>query len=203
MKTTTLFQLGGIALVLSAVLFGIGNLMYFLSGEQPLTTLGLWIAIIGDALQVLGVFALFARQAQRSGVLGLIGFVLVVCSNMAETGSLAVQLGVAAGVISNEQVTQVASYTLVGSILTWISVAGFIALGISIYRAQAFPKYAGALLVLVGLIQPLTGPLAFTRPIFALVSFVAWAWLGWVLMTGTRESATDNRVVSQERAPAT
>jgi hypothetical protein len=65
--------------------------------------------------------------------------------------------------------------------MPWVWVAGLIAFGISIYRAQVFPKYAGVLLILVGLLQPLTGPLAFTRPIYAVCYFVAWAWLGWTL----------------------
>jgi hypothetical protein len=48
-----------------------------------------------------------------------------------------------------------------------------------------FPKYAGALLVLLGLIQPLTGSLALTRPIYAICYFIAWAWLGWALYSKT------------------
>ena len=54
-------------------------------------------------------------------------------------------------------------------------------LGLSIYRAQVFPKYAGALLVLLAFVQQLTGPLAFTRPIFAIIAVALWAWLGWSL----------------------
>jgi hypothetical protein len=60
-------------------------------------------------------------------------------------------------------------------------VAGLITFGISIYRAQVFPRYAGVLLILLGLIQPLAGLLAVVRPIYALVYFTAWAWLGWDL----------------------
>ena len=110
-------------------------------------------------------------------------------------GSDAVTLGVAAGVISEEQIVGVPSYALLDSILPWIWVTGLIAFGISIYRADVFPKYAGALLVLLGLIQPLTGPLAFTRPIYAVCYFVTWAWLSWTLLT-------DKSVVSREPIPA-
>jgi hypothetical protein len=93
----------------------------------------------------------------------------------------AIGLGVAAGVISYEQIAQVPSYTLADSILPWIWDAGLVAFGISIYRAQVFPKYAGALLLLVAIVQPLTGPLAFMRPVYAICYFAAWAWLGWAL----------------------
>jgi hypothetical protein len=182
MKTTTLFQLGGIAVLLSAILTGIGRLIYFLSGQpdQPIT-LDLWRGIFAGALMVLGLGAVFARQSQRGGLLGLVGYILLVCATIFFIGSDAVGLGIAAGVISDEQIAQVPSYTLADSILPGIWVAGLIAFGISIYRAQVFPKYAGMLLVLLALLQPLTGPLAFTRPIYVVCYFVAWAWLGWKL----------------------
>jgi hypothetical protein len=130
---------------------------------------------------ILGLGALFARQSQRGGILGLVGYVLIILATIYFVASDAIGLGVAAEVISYEQLAQVPSYALADSILPWIWVAGLLAFGISIYRAQVFPKYAGALLILVGLLQPLTGALAFTRPIYATCYFVAWAWLGWTL----------------------
>ena len=182
MKRTSLFQLGGIAVLLSAILTGIGRLIYFLSGQPDLlTALDLWRGIFAGALMVLGLAALFARQSQQGGILGLVGYIFLVLATMYFVASDAVGLGLAAGVISNEQIARVPSYALADSILPWIWVAALIAFGISIYRAQVFPKYAGVLLLLVGLLQPLTGPLAFTRPIYAACYFVAWAWLGWTL----------------------
>ena len=186
MKTTTLFQLGGIAILLSAILTGIGRLIYFLSGQPDLETAPLiWRGIFAGVLFVLGIGALFARQSQRGGILGLVGYILLVCATIFFIASDAVALGISAGVISDEQIAQVPSYTLSSSIMPWIWVAGLIAFGISIYRAQVFPKNAGMLLIVVGLLQPLTGPLAFTRPIYAVCYFVAWAWLGWALYSKT------------------
>jgi hypothetical protein len=153
-KTTSLFQLGGIAVLLSAILATIGNLMYFLSGQPDApTTPGLWIAIFGDAFLVFGLGALFARQAQRGGVLGLVGYVLLVLALLYFVGSEAVGLGMAAGMISNEQIAQVPAYSLSDSIFPWFWTVGLIVFGISIYRAQVFPRYAGALLVLTALMQ--------------------------------------------------
>jgi|SRR5579859_466818 len=181
MTTASLFRLGGSAALLAAVLFGAGNITYFLSRQQP-TTLGYWVGIIGNAFFVLALCAVFARQAQRGGVLGLIGFVLLVWSLLGDIGVQAVSLGVAAGVFTNAQLAQVPGYALVDTVHFWMFVVGQIALGISIYRARVLPQYAGALLVVLGLIQPLTGPLAFTRPIYAIGFFVAWSWLGWSLL---------------------
>ncbi len=200
MKTTSLFQLGGIAILLSAILTGIGNLIFFLSGQpDQAATPDIWRGIFAGALFLLGLGALFARQSQRGGIAGLVGYVLLMCAVIFFTASDAVSLGVAAGVISNEQIAQVSSYALADSIMPWVWVAGLIAFGISIYRAQRFPKYAGALLVLVGLIQPLTGPLAFTRRIYAACYFVAWAWLGWKLYANAGMQSSEQ---PQEHFPA-
>ena len=108
MKRTSLFQIGGIAVFLSAILTGIGRLIYFLSGQpdQPIT-LDLWRGIFAGALMVLGLGALFARQAQRGGVLGLVGYVFLVLATIYFVASDAVGLGVAAAVISNEQIAQI------------------------------------------------------------------------------------------------
>jgi hypothetical protein len=191
MKTTTLFQLGGIAVLLSAILTGIGRLIYFVSGQPAeVITLDVWRGIFAGTFFLLGFGALFARQSQRGGIPGLIGYVFIMLAQTYFVGSDAVSLGVAAGVISNEQLIQVPSYALLDSFLPWTWAAGLIAFGISIYRATVFPKYAGVLLILLGLIQPLGGLLAFTRPIYAVCYFAAWAWLGWDLYSkaGIQES---------------
>lgn len=187
MKTTSLFQLGGIAIVLSAILTGIGSLIYFLPGQSAQTaTLDIWRGIFAGTLFMLGFGALFARQSKEGGILGLGGYVLIMLAQLFFVASDAVGLGVAAGVISAEQRAQVPAYAVSSFIMQWIWVAGLIAFGISIYRARVYPKYAGLLLVLLGLIQPLTGTLALTRPIYAICYFVAWAWLGWTLYSKVR-----------------
>jgi len=195
MKTTSLFRLGGIAVLLPAILYGINSLIHFLSGQEP-TSLVFLIAIVADAFFVLGLGALFARQSHRGGILGLVGYVILVWARMYFAASDAVSLGVLAGVISNEEIAQVPVYALSSSIMPWVWAAGLIVFGLSIYRAQVFPKYAGALLVLVGLLQPLTGPLSFTRPIYAACYYIALAWLGWILLM-------DKSVVSREPIPGT
>jgi hypothetical protein len=182
LKAISLFQFGGIAVFLSAILTGMGRLIYYLSGQPEIETAPLlWRGIFAGILFLLGFGALFARQSQRGGTLGLVGYVLIVCAMIFFIAEDVVRLGMSAGVITEEQIRQVPSYTLSSAVMPWIWVAGLITFGVSTYRAQVLPKYAGALLVLLGLIQPLTGSLAFTRPIYAVCYFAAWAWLGWDL----------------------
>jgi hypothetical protein len=197
MKKTTLFQLGGIALILSAILYSIGNLIYFMSGQPdaPMTPI-LWLSFFGDTLNVLGLGVLFARQSQRGGLLGFIGYVSLVFGTMFFIGNYAVSLGLAANVFTNEQIAQVPAYVLPIAIMPWIWRVGLIIFGVSIYRAQVLPRYAGVLLVLQVIMQQFWGSLAIAAPIVAVIVFVVWTWLGWSLIR-------ENSVVSPEAVPAT
>lgn len=182
MKTTSLFQLGGIAVLLSASLTGLGRLIYYLS-EQPVlpTMMDSWRGIMAGALFVLGFGAVYARQSKAGGILGLVGYILIMLAQMYFVASDAVSLGVVAGLATDEQIAQVPVYAVSSSILQWVWVAGLLVFGISIHRTQVFPKQAGLLLVLLGLIQPLTVSLVWTRVIYILLYVIGWAWLGWDL----------------------
>jgi hypothetical protein len=183
MKTTTLFQLGGLATLLAAILYATSSLIYFVSG-QPAgpTALGLWLNFFGDTLLLLGLGALFARQAQRGGVPALAGYVLMVLGTVFYIGNYAVALGIAAGAFTDAQIAQVPAYTRALAIMPWIWDAGLILFGISIYRAQVLPKYAGLLLVLIPFVQELGGVVGLFNPIFAILSAGTWAWLGLALL---------------------
>lgn len=195
MKSATLFQLGGIAILVAAVLYAIGNIIYFLSGQPqgPIASV-LWISFVGDTLLVLGLGGLYARQAHRAGILGLVGYVLLIVGTMFFIGNYAVSLGVTAGILTPDQIAQVPAYSVPSTFMPWLWMAGLIVFGIAIYRAQVLPKYAGALLVLVAILQQLTGWVGFVIPIFAVLSFVVWAWLGYALLM-------DKGVVSREPVP--
>ena len=196
MKPSSLFQLGGIAILSAAVLYVVGNLSYFLGGQPDgPTASGVWINFIGDTLLLLGLGALYARQARRAGVLGLAGYITMVGATMLFIGNYAVTMGVVAGAFTNEQIAQVSTYTVLLAIMPWLWMVGLILFGVATYRAQVLPKYAGALLAVTAVVQQLTGIAPFVQTIFAVLSFVAFAWLGWALLRG-------NRVVASEAVPA-
>ena len=60
MKSTSLFRLGGIAILLSAILVAFFDLLYFLARQQQDTTWAVWVGILIDVLRVFGLGALFA-----------------------------------------------------------------------------------------------------------------------------------------------
>lgn len=197
MKPVVLFQLGGAAIVIAAILYGIGNLMYFLSGQSTApTATGLWLAFVGDTLLVLGLGALYARQSARAGVVGLAGYVLLVVATMFFIGNYAVTLGVVAGLFTAQDTAQIPSYAFATTIMPWLWSAGLILFGIATYRARVLPKYTGALLVLMGVVMHFTGMLSIAAMISSVLATVAWGWLGWVLLM-------EGRSVAREAVPAT
>lgn len=171
----------------SVILVAIQDAQYFLGGQQPLDTFGFEVGIAAGAFRVLGVFALFAWQAQRGGVLGVIGLVLLGCGSLTAVGYQAVGFGTAGGVLTQQQLAQVPAYAIGNFLLTAFLVPGEILFGISIHLARVFPKYAGILLAVVGVLHYLTGPVALTRPVYAILSVVVYAWLGRALLRGESE----------------
>lgn len=185
MKTTSLFQLGGIALILSGILTAVVYLLYVMTG-QP-SPLALWLGFSINVLQVLGFGALFARLWPRGGLLGLVAYVLLVLSLMLIVGNVTVGLEMAAGVITGEQIAQVPGFVLADMISTWTFVLGLVALGLSIVRSQVISKFAGVLVIVVGLLNALTGMIELAQPMYTIGAVVAWAWLGWTLLKDERE----------------
>jgi hypothetical protein len=53
------------------------------------------------------------------------------------------------------------------------------------------------LLVLTAVIQLLAGPLAFTRPIFAVLAVASWAWLGWALYSKANTPEEEQQIARQ------
>ncbi len=190
MKSSAIFQLGGAAVLGAAILYAIANLIYFLSGQPTApTSLGLWVAFAGDTLLLLGLGVVFARQSHQTGIAGLVGYVLLVVATLFFIGSYAVTLGVVAGLFTAEQTAQVPTYAFATAVMPWLWFTGLIVFGIATYRAGVFPKYAGALLVLLGIAFQFNG-LPIVAMIFAVLSPVAWGWLGWaLLMEGRREGS--------------
>ncbi len=77
MSSTTLYRLSGIVLLIGGVLTIIGTLLEAPSAPgTPLWIPGTWLALGGSLLIILGWPGLYLRQADKTGRLGLLGFVL-------------------------------------------------------------------------------------------------------------------------------
>ncbi len=216
MSSQMLYRWSGIVLLVGSLIGVIGtildNVLYFGANPTPQQTLSLPFALDSSLflawalLLALGLPGLYLRQAARTGVLGFIGFVLVLFGMLlAGVGYAIVQLTIfpylaqaAPKLIPSSNGTG----PLIGALLWWmvpgLSLAvGNILLGIATLRSRVFPRFAGILLIVAAVVSllgnaPLPLPTLFgdiANLVSNLALFLAFAGFGAVLVT-------------QEKAPA-
>ncbi len=208
MSSTTLYRASGLSLLLGALLGIIGNVVNDLvfSGNDPHQyPNGLWLAtsllgFIGSVLLVLGLPGIGARQAEKAGWLGLVGFVLTIVGGIMFTSFSAITFLVlpwlavnapklAAG---NGPPPAVFAYVLVAGLLFAV---GGVLLGIATMRAGIFPRWAGLLIIIGAVLNLVDFPL--NGIISGIVNAVAFAifalglaWIGYALISPTSAEAT-------------
>ena len=182
MKTSTLFRLGGLAIILAQILALINNALYLLQGDQPPDMFRTLLNLLGQVpIFTLGLMALYASMAQRGGVVGLIAFLLLFYSYLGDIANWTMILAAAEGITTLDQINQIAFNTAVNNVFGWFFWLGLLLFGYTIFRSGVYPKVAGVLLALIAPVSYLTGLLDVMIPIFILLSFGVWVWLGWLL----------------------
>ena len=161
-----------------------------------------------DILSMLGIAGLYARQVEKSGPLGLAGYVvfslfwaLSMAFHFAETFISPVLvtespkfvegfLGIITSTPSEISLGVLPSvYTLAG--IAYL--LGGLLFGIATFRAAILPRWAGGLLA-IGTILPILGSSLVSHPfdrIFAVPVGLALAWLGYALFSERRENASE------------
>ena len=203
MSSTQLFRLSGVSLLLGAVVSVITGVMTLfldssLSASPTTIQSSLWstfwsLAFVGIVLVLLGLPALYLHQARgRGGVVGLIGVFLVVLGSflgMATTAyfvSIAPLLAAKAPhLINGGYETSLAVFGIGATVL---GIIGPLLLGMAIIRAKVFPWLVGLLLMVAGVLSPVT---TFSSGVlFALIGLVgivcaaiAYGWVGMILTT--------------------
>jgi hypothetical protein len=188
MSSTTLYRLSGISLLIGSLLTALGVIPIFFIGDAPGSTIAASIAllrVLGGMLIVLGLPGMYLRQAERAGLLGLVGFLL--------TSFYILILGVAGDTINAFVMPFLASqapallkgslpsgliaFFIVGGLLGFV---GGILLGIATLRAAVLARWA-SLLLIVGAVLTFAGN--FLLPIIGTVGVVLFliglAWLGF------------------------
>ena len=150
MSTSNLFRWSGLAAIIGGVLLPLSWVVRFIFAVQrPISGT---LEFVGTILLVFGFMGVYAFQHKESGVIGFLGFLLVIihqCSSLGETwlqdGG---ELTGAAAVLA----------PLVGATM----LLGFILLGIGTWKAKKLPLWTavlwivGGLLIVPGfLVQPL------------------------------------------------
>ncbi len=208
MSSATLFRLSGLSLLLGTLL----SIIYlFIHPESdglayygdPMTTLSHLVGFVSVLLILLGLPGLYARQAERAGILGLVSTVLVFFSvgildgmhniiDSTVTPALATipeaQPLLAEGGPLEKAMQSGMQGTLV-SVVGPMSLLGLVLLGIATIRARVLPGWAGALPIIAALTVPLGFVIPSLEGIALTMPYLALGCLGLILMANGGASA--------------
>lgn len=200
--------------------------MYHPVNEFSAVTTSTWVNvhIFAFALGSVGVFGmagLYARQAEKSGWLGLIGFILFSVWMIAVSGVSFVEAFILPGLASESPAfveaflgmfSGVASEIDLGILPTlWkisepLYLVGPLLFGIATLRAGIFPRWAAVLLIVGATLGPVGAmfiPAEYQARVMLPNGF-ALLWMGYALFTerGAQASEADQKIATQEPAKA-
>jgi len=202
MSSATLYRASGLALLLGAVLSSVGFTLGTLLApdNDPHQLLSpLWLpeqlmSFLGEALLLLGLPAIYARQATRAGRLGFVGFILTFLGGflLASTSIVPLLILPWLAQASPKLAAQLGAGNLPPVLFLYFPFAGLlfmtgaIMLSIATIRAAILPRWA-SILCLAGVVLNLV-----VVPIFSLLAFVVLAlglgWIGYVFWSAKGEA---------------
>ena len=172
MSFSHLLRLNGIVLLVSAVLVVMTSIVTavafpttgpIIPANEPLNPLWvpLWsINFIGTTLLLLGLPGLYFYQAQRVGLLGLLGWVMTFCGYVCILAIIFYYIVLLPFIVQNAPVTLKNTFTPTMGVFFLgggtVQCLGLICLGIATIRAKVFARLAGVFLLVGGLLLPTT-----------------------------------------------
>lgn len=210
--TSTLIRLAGLSAVLSGIGFIIVGMFHPLNVPSAVTTPA-WINvhIVAIAMCFFGLYGmagLYARQAEKSGWLGLVGFVLFslwlaltmpflfleafILPQLATQFPPFVEgfLGMLTGATATVDLGILPTlWDISGPIL----ILGLLLFGIATFRARVLPRWAGALLALGAVLIPIGAlvPPEHQPKLIMIPIGLALTWLGYALFSGRQEQSSE------------
>ncbi len=190
MANSALIRLGGLAAILSALFALLSFVLYLVivgGGRlsEAATSAAFFLPsgaqLLAMALLLIGLVALFARQAEAFGALGLTGFVLALLGTTLAAGAAWSQVFVVPRLaeVAPAVADQGAGSVLAGFLLSFLLFGvGWLVFGVATLRTRVFPRWAVILLIVGAVISIL--PL----PSRALIVEIAAGYLGFILLTG-------------------
>ena len=205
MSGSNLIRWAGLSLLVSGVLVALGFILHP-PEEVAAVSSSLWaiahlLVLVSFWLGMLSLFGLYARQVAETGVLGLIGFILVFITMASLTGIIYFEAFIDpvlaveapefvearfAGEISR------GAFDVIVLLTGLLLILGWLLFGIGIIRAGILPRWA-AVLALIGAVPigllPLLPSFIIVK-IFAVVFGLGLAWLGYALWSEKPATAT-------------
>jgi hypothetical protein len=184
MSTQSLYRLGGMASLITAVILIIAAVAV---ATQPQSSiLPALMYFTGLVVTVFALTAIYVIQAQRAGRLGLVGFVLSVVGAMLYSAPIYALIAGTQGVTAWHDIWGFA----MGNVLpvgASTLLLGMIMLGAATFRAGVFPRWSGALLAIGAVLWLIAFWLTAAAPLLpvgSLVISLSLAWIGWTLVSG-------------------
>jgi hypothetical protein len=190
------FRWSGISLILGAVLLGIAIILTSLKPviNQPLPAAASILLLLSAILLLLSLPAMYARQANAAGWLGLIGHVLL------QTGVLLL-IVLAAPSLIYPSLKLIPGENPVLFLLGIALTLGLLLTGIATIQAGIFPRAAGILLLvamagfffdffIAEFLPPMAGQVG--SALFGILLTVSLAWIGAALWIGKLGPAIGN-----------
>jgi len=209
MTQVGLVRYAGLAAILAGLSYVIVGLLHPPNALASVTT-GTWafvhvLACTTGLAGLYGMVGLYVRQAEQSGWLGLIGFVLlslwlaiVLCFSFVETLILPILASEAPEVVDalmrmfTEPVTNIdlGALPTLWNLSGILYILGGLIFGIATFRARVLPRWAGALLAFGTAIAPLAAMLPFDYQTKITIPVgIALAWMGYALWSEKRHIA--------------
>jgi hypothetical protein len=169
----------------SAVAAGLSGLLWIVGWTLDIERDSLMGAVLVLVAYVLAVFAfmgLYAIQYSRAGILGALGFVLVVVANVLFVPFVFIDIARAsvAPEIDRELIETTAPTLTIGMVAAVSFMLGFALFGVATIRARVLSRWPAVVLVVAAL-MPAVYPLHGVGKLLARVGGVALLGLGWSL----------------------
>ncbi len=173
MSSRTLYRLSGISLLIGSPLLIIEAILVTVFGLTDVTSttpassiaIGAFadlLFIIGAMLIALGLPGMYARQAGRTGVLGLIGFTCTFLFILVQMATISIFAIVIPFLAAHGLLISTSGPPPVGMIILFfagdlLALVGGILFGAAVLRAAVLPRFAGVLLIVGGPLYAITG----------------------------------------------
>ena len=210
MTASTLMRLAGLSAMVAGLCFIVIGMFHPLNVPAAVTTsTWFYVHIFATALGFFGLFGmagLYARQVEKSGWLGLAGFLLfsawmtLVCGfsfveafimpNLAAVAQKLIEGWMGMFTIIPSQV-DLGVLPMLWNISGLLIILGPLLFGIATFRARVLPRWAGGLLALVAVLVPVGGmvPPEYQAKFIMIPLGLAIAWLGYALFSERRAPA--------------
>ena len=201
MSTVNLIRWSGVASLLAGVLYILGSFLHpagedlaaVSSPNYLLAHLLIWASLI---LLLFGLIGLYARQVEKTGMFGLVSFVLAFIGTtiavvLVAPGATLLPLVAATAPDLFAQLTAPPAFVLLLFLVTYG--LGFILFSVATMRAGVLPRWAGLLLIIGIVLQMAAEGVPLDKSLLQMIRITApivlglgFAWMGYALWSEKR-----------------